>query len=64
MSIDQIPSGINRDYFSDEVTAAEDLFGFANDGWVKSKPIPEDKARFGVFDELNDAAEIAVRGII
>ena len=64
MTINHIPSGINRDYFSEEVTAAQDLFGFANDGWVKAKPIPEDKARFGVFDELNDAAEIAVRGII
>ncbi len=64
MSEDQLSSGIDRSYFSDVVTPAQDLFGFANEGWVKAKPIPEDKARLGVFDELHDAAEIAVREII
>ena len=64
MSEAQLSSGIDRNYFSQELTPAQDLFGFANEGWVKAKPIPEDKARFGVFDELHDAAEIAVRHII
>jgi putative endopeptidase len=59
-----LSSGIDQSYFSESVTPAQDLFGFANEGWVKAKPIPEDKARFGVFDELHDAAELAVRQII
>jgi len=59
-----LSSGIDRSYFSESVTPAQDFFGFANEGWVKAKPIPEDKARFGVFDELHDAAELAVRQII
>ncbi len=64
MSTSHLPSGISKDYFSQSLSPAQDLFGFANEGWIIAKPIPEDKARFSAFDELNDAAEVAVRQII
>lgn len=36
------------------IRPGDDFFGYANGGWLKSTPIPPDRASFGVFDELSE----------
>lgn len=46
------------------VNPAEDFDNYANGGWKKNHPIPEDKARFGSFDELADLGQKQVRDLV
>ncbi|MGJ3507717.1 M13 family metallopeptidase [Enemella sp. A6] len=46
------------------VRPVDDLFRAANGGWLADTPIPDDKPGIGVFLDLRDAAEDAVRDII
>ena len=39
------------------VNPGDDFNLYANGGWMKSNPIPEDKSRFGSFDLLTDENE-------
>ena len=43
------------------INPAEDFDNYANGGWKKKNPIPDDKSRFGTFDKLRDAAEKQVQ---
>jgi putative endopeptidase len=36
------------------VAPGDDFFSYANGTWVKNTPIPPDKARYGLFDVLQD----------
>ena len=43
---------------------AQDFNQYANGGWMKANPIPEDKASYNTFTELRDANEKKVRSIV
>jgi putative endopeptidase len=46
------------------IKPGEDFFGYASGGWLKRTEIPADRARWGMFDELQKAAEENVRRIV
>ena len=46
------------------VAPGDDFFSYANGTWVKNTPIPPDKARYGLFDVLQDLSTTRTRGII
>ncbi|MCU1588210.1 MAG: pepO [Frankiales bacterium] len=50
--------------FDESIRPQDDLFGHVNGAWVKTVEIPEDRAGYGSFDILRDAAEVNVRTII
>ena len=47
-----------------KVRPQDDLFGYANGRWLASAEIPDDRARFGSFVVLAEAAEAHLRAII
>jgi len=42
----------------------DDFNQYANGGWILNNPIPEDKSRFGAFDQLADENEKQVRELV
>ncbi|MBT2502292.1 M13 family metallopeptidase [Curtobacterium sp. ISL-83] len=58
------PSGIHTDELDAAVRPQDDLYQHVNGSWVAATPIPDDKARYGSFTVLAEAAEVAVRDII
>jgi len=46
------------------VRPQDDFYQFVNGTWLKTTPIPADRARYGTFIELADKAELALRAII
>lgn len=52
-------SGIDRG-----VAPGDDFFGYANGNWARSTPIPPDKARYGMFNVLDDLSRERTRTII
>jgi len=46
------------------VAPGDDFFQYANGTWVKNTPIPPDKARYGMFNVLDDLSKERTRGII
>jgi putative endopeptidase len=46
------------------IAPGDDFFGYANGTWVKNTPIPPDKARYGMFNVLDDLSKERTRGII
>ena len=46
------------------VSPAADFDNYANGGWKKRFPIPDEKSRFGSFDLLADTGEVQVRTLI
>jgi len=46
------------------VRPGDDFYTYANGGWLKSTPIPEDKSNYGMFTVLADQAEAQIRAII
>ncbi|WP_144711817.1 M13 family metallopeptidase [Curtobacterium pusillum] len=57
-------SGIQIDELDAGVRPQDDLYRHVNGSWIDATPIPDDKARYGSFTVLAEAAEIAVRDII
>lgn len=57
-------SGIHTDELDAEVRPQDDLYRHVNGSWIDATPIPDDKARYGSFTVLAEAAELAVRDII
>ncbi|MFB9649433.1 M13 family metallopeptidase [Curtobacterium pusillum] len=57
-------SGIGIDELDATVRPQDDLYRHVNGSWIDATPIPDDKARYGSFTVLAEAAEIAVRDII
>src|SRR5690348_4208402 len=46
------------------VAPGDDFFDYANGTWVKNTPIPPDKARYGMFNVLDDLSKERTRQII
>jgi putative endopeptidase len=46
------------------VAPGDDFFNYANGTWVKNTPIPPDKARYGMFNVLDDLSKERTRQII
>jgi putative endopeptidase len=59
-----LTSGIHTDELDATVRPQDDLYRHVNGSWIRSTEIPDDKARYGSFTILAEAAEEAVRDII
>lgn len=46
--------GIDVANFDSTISPRSDFFGFANGGWIKANPIPDDQVRWGTFNILRD----------
>ncbi|HEU5224043.1 MAG TPA: M13-type metalloendopeptidase [Candidatus Lumbricidophila sp.] len=57
-------SGLTLDELDPAVRPNDDLFRHVNGRWIERTEIPADKARWGSFMVLHEAAEAAVRQII
>ncbi len=57
-------SGIQTDELDAAVRPQDDLYRHVNGSWIAATPIPDDKARYGSFTVLAEAAEVAVRDIV
>lgn len=59
-----LPSGLPVDDFNDDIRPQDDLFQHVHSKWLARTEIPADKARWGSFAVLAEAAEEAVREIV
>ena len=59
-----LPSGLPVDDFSDDIRPQDDLFMHVHRNWLERTEIPRDKARWGSFAVLAEAADEAVREIV
>jgi putative endopeptidase len=57
-------SGVDPTKFSTTIRPQDDLYQYVNGRWIEETPMPEDKARYGTFDVLNDMSEEAIREIL
>ena len=57
-------SGIDLDAMDTSVRPGDDFFAYVNGTWIAETEMPADKSRYGVFDELRDEAQEAVKEII
>ncbi len=57
-------TGIRTDELDPDVSPKDDLYRHVNGKWIAATPIPDDKARYGSFTVLAEAAEAAVRTIV
>src|ERR1700679_2326335 len=48
-------SGIDRATLDPTCKPCQDFYRYATGGWADKNPIPADRARWGTFDELQDA---------
>jgi len=46
------------------VDPGKDFYRYANGQWMKNNPIPDDKARYGSFDELQESNNEKIRELI
>ena len=56
--------GIDTGGMDQSVAAGDDFFDFANGNWAKTTDIPADKARYGMFNVLDDLSRERTRTII
>jgi putative endopeptidase len=56
--------GIDTGGMDQSVAAGDDFFEFANGTWAKKTEIPADKARYGMFNVLDDLSRERTRTII
>ena len=59
-----LPSGIPTDELDPGIRPQDDLFRHVNGRWLEQTEIPADRARYGTFLILAEAAEKAVREIV
>jgi putative endopeptidase len=57
-------SGLVLANFDTSVRPQDDLFGYVNGGWVSRAAIPPDRVTHGVFTELADRTDLALRALI
>jgi putative endopeptidase len=57
-------SGIDTAGMDTSVRPGDDFFAYMNGTWIKNTEMPADKSRYGVFDQLRDESQDAVRAII
>lgn len=55
---------IDPDDLDTTVSPAADFDNYANGGWKKRFPIPDEKSRYGSFDLLADSSEVQVQKLI
>ncbi|NUU27684.1 peptidase M13 [Curtobacterium albidum] len=55
---------MTTDELDPAVRPQDDLYRHVNGSWIDATPIPDDKARYGSFTVLAEAAEEAVRAIV
>ena len=49
-----VMAGIKLENMDMTVKAGDDFYAYANGGWQKRNPIPDDYARFGAFEVLRN----------
>jgi putative endopeptidase len=59
-----LTSGIDVQYMDRNVRPQDDLYRYANGGWLATTEIPADKPRYGAFTKLRDDSEARLRAII
>ncbi|RUO36430.1 M13 family metallopeptidase [Aliidiomarina sanyensis] len=57
-------SGVETHNMDTTVRPQDNFFRFVNGGWLENTEIPSDRARWGAFDELREAAEEHVQTIV
>jgi endothelin-converting enzyme/putative endopeptidase len=57
-------SGIDKNLFSDSVSAGENFYEYANQQWLQTTKIPADKSDYGIFTMLDDTTREQVRTLI
>lgn len=60
----RLRSGIDTAGMDTGVRPQDDLFGFVNGTWVRETQIPQDKGRYGTFDQLRDQSQEQVRDLL
>lgn len=45
---------LNSEWRDDSVAMADDFFGYANGGWLKNNPIPDEQVMWGSFLEIHE----------
>ena len=61
--IEKVP-GINLDFMDTTVTPNEDFFNYVNGTWLKTNEIPDDRTRWGSFDELRKKTDADALSIL
>ncbi|HEV7691384.1 MAG TPA: M13 family metallopeptidase [Hyphomonadaceae bacterium] len=56
--------GIDLQWQDAAVKPGDDFFKYANGKWLATYKLPDDKARYGSFDELGDKSEADIKAII
>jgi len=51
-------------YIDSTVNPGDDFFQYANGGWLKENPVPDDKTRWGVFNVLIEENKDKIKSII
>src|SRR5579863_2617365 len=64
MAPTSLGSGIDIQYFDNDVRPQDDFYRHVNGAWLSSTQIPADKGRYGSFDKLNDDTLEKLRGLI
>jgi putative endopeptidase len=57
-------SGIDPANLDTSVKPCEDFYHFANGGWLKTHSLPEDKSRFGAFEEVSERNRAILKQIL
>jgi len=60
----ELRSGLDLAAMDKSVKPGDDFFAYVNGTWVEQTEIPADKGRYGVFDQLRDESQDAVKVII
>ena len=55
---------IDRSNLDTDISPVNDFYHYANGGWLKKYPIPDEFSRYGTFDKLREENRKIVRGII
>jgi predicted metalloendopeptidase len=50
--------------FDNSLRPQDDFFGYINNNWLKSNPIPDDESVWGTFHELRDKSASAIKEIV
>jgi putative endopeptidase len=56
--------GLRLDYMDTTVSPVNDFYRYANGGYMKSKEIPAEESRWGVFTELGETNVTRIHGIM
>ena len=56
--------GLNIEEFDKELRVQDDLYRFANGGWLESTEIPSDKSNYGAFTVLADLSRERIKSTV